>query len=140
MTAMVIEHPILTAQASNSTTKRMRLLCQSSLIQSNVGFKKSIILNEAVAKSTGDYLIFLDGDCIPFPDFLYQHRLLRENGYLIPKPAPKFAHSASFKATKAGKVIVVIGSYHPSQQNTFTGKLTEKMLSDVIAKTLKARK
>ena len=65
---------------------------------------------------------------------------LREIGYLIPKPAPKFAHSASFKATKDEKVIVVIGSYHPSQQNTFTGKLTEKMLSDVIAKALKARK
>ena len=65
---------------------------------------------------------------------------LREIGYLIPKPTPKFAHSASFKASKDEKVIVVVGSYHPSQQNTFTRKLTEKMLSDVIAKALKARK
>ncbi len=47
------------------------------------GFRKSIILNEAVSKSIGEYLIFLDGDCIPFPDFIYQHQLLREQGYFI---------------------------------------------------------
>jgi hypothetical protein len=43
VTAMVIEQPILTAQASNSTTKRNLLLCQSSLIQSKVGFNSSFI-------------------------------------------------------------------------------------------------
>ena len=46
----------------------------------------------------------------------------------------------SFKAVKGKKTISVIGSYHPSQQNTFTGKLTEKMLREIISKGLKAIK
>jgi len=32
------------------------------------GFRKSVILNKAVLAAAGKYLIFLDGDCIPFPD------------------------------------------------------------------------
>ena len=65
---------------------------------------------------------------------------LKENGFDIPKPTPKFAHGKSFVAKKGAKSISVVGSFHPSQQNTFTGKLTEKMLREVIAKALKAQK
>jgi uracil-DNA glycosylase family 4 len=63
---------------------------------------------------------------------------LKENGFEIPKPAPKFSHGAQFRATNGKKVLTIFGSYHPSQQNTFTGKLTEKMLREIIAKALKA--
>ena len=53
----------------------------------------------------------------------------------IPKPKPKFTHGASFTFTGTdGIKRQIIGSYHPSQQNTFTGKLTEKMLDSVIKK------
>ena len=48
------------------------------------------------------------------------------------KPRPKFGHGV---VVQAGKYSFVC-SYHPSQQNTFTGKLTEKMLDDVFAKAV----
>lgn len=58
---------------------------------------------------------------------------LVELGFEIPKPKPKFSHGAKFQAnSQTGKKITIFGSYHPSQQNTFTGKLTEKALDKVI--------
>src|SRR5690554_2143218 len=40
------------------------------------GFRKCEILNRAIAAASGDYLIFLDGDCIPRRDFVDVHRRL----------------------------------------------------------------
>ncbi len=37
------------------------------------GFRKTVILNEAIRQSTGDYLIFTDGDCIPRRDYVAMH-------------------------------------------------------------------
>jgi uracil-DNA glycosylase family 4 len=65
---------------------------------------------------------------------------LTELGFTIPKPKPKFAHGAKFLVTSPeGKSYKVVGSFHPSQQNTFTGKLTEKMLNTVILESVKHR-
>jgi len=41
--------------------------------QDDFGFRKTKILNAAVRKSNCDHLIFLDGDCIPFPTFVADH-------------------------------------------------------------------
>ena len=63
---------------------------------------------------------------------------LLDMGQTLPKPRPKFGHGASYTFVgEDGIKRAVIGSYHPSQQNTFTGKLTEKMLDSVLKKAIK---
>jgi uracil-DNA glycosylase family 4 len=60
---------------------------------------------------------------------------LLELGADLPKPRKPFAHGATIKFRGGdGVKRTLIASYHPSQQNTFTGKLTEKALDTVIAK------
>ncbi len=55
-------------------------------------------------------------------------RALRALGHPVPRPRPRFGHAAEATVGR----FRVIGSYHPSQQNTFTGKLTATMLEDVL--------
>lgn len=44
------------------------------------GFRKCAILNRAILAARGEYLVFLDGDCIPRRDFLAVHRALAQPG------------------------------------------------------------
>lgn len=46
--------------------------------QEDCGFRAAKARNQAIAKSTGDYLIFMDGDCIPPTDFVARHSDLAE--------------------------------------------------------------
>lgn len=56
-------------------------------------------------------------------------RVLRSLGRSIPTPVPRFGHLAVVHIEPG---LTLIGSYHPSQQNTFTGRLTEPMLDAVF--------
>ena len=55
--------------------------------------------------------------------------MLAGRGIEVPRPRPKFAHGAVSETSGP----VILGSYHVSQQNTFTGRLTEEMLDAVLA-------
>lgn len=47
------------------------------------GFRAAAIRNRAIERSSGETLVFIDGDCVPFPGFLEAHRAAREPGRYI---------------------------------------------------------
>jgi uracil-DNA glycosylase len=60
---------------------------------------------------------------------------LKDQGHKV--PTGKFGHGAALKYSHNGVNYLILGSYHPSQQNTFTGKLTKSMLDAVLKKGAK---
>jgi len=60
-------------------------------------------------------------------------RALAGAGYGVPKPRPRFGHGASVTMAREGREVTLLGCYHPSQHNTFTGRLTPGMLDEVFA-------
>ncbi len=63
---------------------------------------------------------------------------LARAGLQVPRPRPRFGHAVRIEIAAPAdgsaeeRRLAVLGCYHPSQQNTFTGRLTEPMLDDVL--------
>ena len=51
--------------------------------QADEGFRAPMARNRAAAQASGDYLIFLDGDCVPLVDFIAMHRRLASSGWFV---------------------------------------------------------
>ena len=81
---------IIADDGSTESTKQIIDAFQSThsfsithLWQEDQGFRKTKILNQAIEAAKGDYLIFLDGDCLVQPDFVARHRELAQTGFLV---------------------------------------------------------
>jgi len=59
-------------------------------------------------------------------------RTAREVGIVVPVPVPAFAHAAAARLVWGDREILLLDAYHPSRQNTQTGRLTAVMLDAVF--------
>ncbi|MGB2920980.1 MAG: uracil-DNA glycosylase, partial [Mycobacterium sp.] len=62
--------------------------------------------------------------------------LVRRCGGSAGVPAPKFGHGTVASLSTAQGPVQLLGCYHPSQQNTFTGRLTPAMMDEIFATAL----
>lgn len=51
--------------------------------QEDIGFRKNMILNKSVMNSKGEYLVFIDGDCLTHPKFLEEHWEIKQKGVTV---------------------------------------------------------
>jgi glycosyltransferase involved in cell wall biosynthesis len=81
---------LLADDGSGETTRRVfagwsaaQSLRAEHVWQPHEGFRRSRILNQAIARARSDYLVFLDGDTLPHPQFIKDHRRLGRRGAFI---------------------------------------------------------
>lgn len=84
-------------------------------LKEEIGLLKNVLVVVALGKIAFDHYL----------------KTCRERGLPVPRPALQFGHGVLYSLPWG---VTLIGSYHPSQQNTFTGKLTRRMFHSVFRK------
>ena len=69
--------------------------------QPDAGFRAAMARNRGTLAATGDYIIFLDGDCIPQRDFVARHRALARPGFLVSGSRILLSAALTHKALQA---------------------------------------
>ncbi|MEO5742567.1 MAG: uracil-DNA glycosylase [Vicinamibacterales bacterium] len=116
LTDAFIAAAVRCAPPDNKPTPEEILACQSHL-EAELGHLKNVRVVVALGKIAFDVW----------------WRVMGRRGVAL-KPRPSFGHGAVYKPDTAP---IVIASYHPSRQNTNTGKLTPQMMSSVFSKAAK---
>ncbi len=73
-------------QETRKLVAQMTMSCNFSITyvrQEDLGFRLARIRNLAAQKAKGEYLVFLDGDCVPRPSFIAVHRKLAQKKFLV---------------------------------------------------------
>lgn len=94
------------ATTTAATIESMQALTLVPIIHAwhaDKGFRAAAIRNRAVARSTGEYIIFIDGDCILHPHFISDHVAIAEKGYFVPGSRVKLKKAYSEKILNSGK-------------------------------------
>jgi glycosyltransferase involved in cell wall biosynthesis len=84
------EEVLLADDGSGDTTRRVFAEWSAAcpvraehIWQPQEGFRRARILNQAIARARSEYLVFLDGDTVPHPQFIADHRRLAREGAFI---------------------------------------------------------
>ena len=87
--------------------------------QEDAGFRKSRILNEAMARASGDYLIAIDGDMLIHPEFMRSHLRFAKRGWYIQGSRMMLGEASTARTFAAGRRAA--GVFSPDVRNRING-------------------
>ena len=77
--------------------------------QPDAGFRAAMARNRGTLAATGDYIIFLDGDCVPQRDFIARHRALAQPGFLVSGSRILLSQALTERALRDGIDVAGLG-------------------------------
>jgi len=112
--SIIPDEVLIADDGSSETTKNAIVKFKNSsecnfdlkhIWQEDIGFRKPRIINETVRNSTGDYLIFIDGDCLAHKDFVKSHVENSEPNEMLGGKRVDIGKKLTEKVLKSGKIL-----------------------------------